>query len=214
MISGNMKLNDRCLLFFVKYPEKGKVKSRLAAVIGDDSAVRLYKNLVTQMLSTLRKGTFPFYICFFPKNTKKAIQDWLGCKYRYIPQNGRDLGERMKNSFVEVFKMGSKRVVLVGSDIPDLPLEFMEEAFSSLKKKDAVIGPAYDGGYYLLGFKDKTFSPRVFEGMPWGTETVFDKTVQALKRLGQKVHTLPYQRDIDTAEDLKRLKGKTSSNYP
>jgi hypothetical protein len=110
--------------------------------------------------------------------------------------------------------MGSKRAVLVGSDIPDLPLEFMEEAFSSLKKKDAVIGPAYDGGYYLLGFKDKTFSPRVFEGMPWGTETVFDKTVQALKRLGQKVHTLPYQRDIDTAEDLKRLKGKTSSNYP
>jgi rSAM/selenodomain-associated transferase 1 len=166
------------------------------------------------MLSTLRKGTFPFYICFFPKNTKKAIQDWLGCEYRYIPQNGRDLGERMKNSFVEAFKMGSKRAVLVGSDIPDLPLEFMEEAFSSLKKKDAVIGPAYDGGYYLLGFKDKTFSPRVFEGMPWGTETVFDKTVQALKGLGQKVHTLPYQRDIDTAEDLKRLKGKTSSNYP
>jgi glycosyltransferase A (GT-A) superfamily protein (DUF2064 family) len=77
-----------------------------------------------------------------------------------------------------------------------------------------VIGPAYDGGYYLIGFKDKTFSPRVFEGMPWGTETVFDKTVQALKRLGQKIHTLPYQRDIDTAEDLKRLKGKTSSNYP
>jgi rSAM/selenodomain-associated transferase 1 len=198
----------------VKSPQKGKVKSRLAAVIGDDSAVRLYKNLVTKMLSTIKKGTFPFAICFYPKKAEKTIKDWLGCEYRYIPQNGRDLGERMKNSFVEAFKMGSKRVVLIGSDIPDLPLEFMEEAFSSLKKKDAVIGPAYDGGYYLLGFKDKTFSPRVFEGMPWGTETVFDKTVQALKRLGQKVHTLPYQRDIDTAEDLKRLKGKTSSNHP
>ena len=183
-------------------------------MIGDDSAVNLYKNLATKMLSTIKKGTFPFAICFYPKKAEKTIKDWLGSDYRYIPQKGADLGERMKNSFVEAFKMGSKRVVLVGSDIPDLPLEFMEEAFSSLKKKDAVIGPAYDGGYYLLGFKDKTFSPRVFEGMPWGTETVFDKTVQALKRLGQKIHTLPYQRDIDTAEDLKRLKGKTSSNYP
>jgi rSAM/selenodomain-associated transferase 1 len=198
-------LDDRCLLFFVKYPEKGKVKSRLAAVIGDDSAVRLYKNLVTQMLSTLRKGTFPFYICFFPKNTKKAIQDWLGCEYRYIPQNGRNLGERMKNSFVEAFKMGSKRAVLVGSDIPDLPLEFMEEAFISLKEEDAAIGPAYDGGYYLIGFKEKTFSPQVFERMAWGTERVFEDTMKVLKNLNQRVHTLPYLRDIDTVDDLKNI---------
>jgi glycosyltransferase A (GT-A) superfamily protein (DUF2064 family) len=187
-----MKLDDRCLLFFVKYPEKGKVKSRLAAVIGDDSAVSLYKNLVAQMLSTLKEGTFPLYICFFPKNAQKPIKNWLGREYRYIPQNGKDLG----------------------SDIPDLPMKYIEEAFKSLKEMDAVIGPAFDGGYYLIGFNLNTFSPQVFEGIVWGTENVFEETMRKLKRFRRVVYTLPYQRDIDTAEDLKRLKGRLSSNHP
>jgi rSAM/selenodomain-associated transferase 1 len=200
-----MKLDDRCLLFFVKYPEKGKVKSRLAAVIGDDSAVSLYKNLVAQMLSTLKEGTFPLYICFFPKNAQKPIKNWLGREYRYIPQNGKDLGERMRNGFIDGFAMGYKRVVLIGSDIPDLPMKYIEEAFKSLKEMDAVIGPAYDGGYYLIGFKDKTFSPQVFEGRAWGTKNVFDETMKKLKKFRRVVYTLPYQRDIDTVEDLRNL---------
>jgi rSAM/selenodomain-associated transferase 1 len=207
MIRRSIRVNDRCLLFFVKNPEKGKVKSRLAAVIGDDSALSLYKNLVAQMLSILKGGTFPLYICFFPKNAQKPIKNWLGREYRYIPQNGKDLGERMRNSFVDGFAMGHKRVVLIGSDIPDLPMKYIEEAFQSLKGMDAVIGPAYDGGYYLIGFKDKTFSPQVFEGIAWGTKSVFNETMKKLKRSRRAVHTLPYQRDIDTAEDLKRLKG-------
>jgi hypothetical protein len=209
-----MKLDDRCLLFFVKYPEKGKVKSRLAAVIGDDSAVSLYKNLVAQMLSTLKEGTFPLYICFFPKNAQKPIKNWLGREYRYIPQNGKDLGERMRNGFIGGFAMGYKRVVLIGSDIPDLPMKYIEEAFKSLKEMDAVIGPAFDGGYYLIGFNLNTFSPQVFEGIVWGTENVFEETMRKLKRFRRVVYTLPYQRDIDTAEDLKRLKGRLSSNHP
>ena len=207
-------MDDRCLLFFIKNPEKGKVKSRLAAVIGDDSAVNLYKNLATKMLSTIKKGTFPFAVCFYPKKADKAIKDWLGSDYRYIPQRGADLGERMKNSFVEAFKMGSERVVLVGSDIPDLSLEVIEEAFFSLKVEDAVIGPAYDGGYYLIGFKKKTFSPQVFERMAWGTERVFEDTMKVLKNLNQRVHTLPFRRDIDTIEDLKHLGTGTSLNLP
>jgi rSAM/selenodomain-associated transferase 1 len=190
----------------VKNPERGKVKLRLAAVIGDDSAVSVYKNIVVQMLSTLKKGTFPLYICFFPKNAQKPIRNWLGREYRYMPQNGKDLGERMRNGFIDGFAMGYKRVVLIGSDIPDLPLGFIEEALISLRKKDAVIGPAFDGGYYLIGFRDKTFSPQVFEGIAWGTKNVFDETMKKLKRFGRGVHTLPYQRDIDTVEDLKRLK--------
>ena len=206
MIRRSMKLDDRCLLFFVKYPEKGKVKSRLAAVIGDDSAVSLYKNLVAQMLSTLKEGTFPLYICFFPKNAQKPIKNWLGREYRYIPQNGKDLGERMRNGFIGGFAMGYKRVVLIGSDIPDLPMKYIEEAFKSLKEMDAVIGPAFDGGYYLIGFNLNTFSPQVFEGIVWGTENVFEETMRKLKRFRRVVYTLPYQRDIDTAEDLKRLK--------
>jgi len=206
MIRRSMKLNDRCLLFFVKYPEKGKVKSRLADSIGDDLAVSVYKNIVDQMLSTLKERTFPLYICFFPKNAQKPIRNWLGREYRYMPQHGKDLGERMRNGFFDGFSMGHKRVVLIGSDIPDLSINYIEEAFKSLKEVDAVIGPAFDGGYYLIGFNQSTFSPQVFEGIAWGTETVFDETVKKLKRFRRTVHTLPYQRDIDTAEDLKRLK--------
>jgi rSAM/selenodomain-associated transferase 1 len=189
----------------MKNPERGKVKSRLAAAIGDDLAICVYKNLVKGMLSTLKAGTFPLYVCFYPKNAQKPLRNWLGARYRYIPQKGEDLGERMKNGFMKAFSMGHKRVVLIGSDIPDLPLEFIEEAFTSLKKKDAVIGPALDGGYYLIGFKEEAFSPQVFDGMAWGTDRVFDETMQALKKLRRTVHTLPYQRDIDTMEDLRNL---------
>jgi rSAM/selenodomain-associated transferase 1 len=203
--SGGLNLEDRCLLFFVKYPEKGRVKSRLSAVIGNDAAVNLYKQLATQMFSNIKRGTFPFYISFYPENAEKAMKEWFGSEFLYLPQNGKDLGERMKNGFIEAFEMGFQRVVLIGSDILDLPLEFIEEAFKSLEKKDVVIGPAYDGGYYLVGFKKKTFSPRVFEEMTWGTETVFDKTMKVLKQLKKRVHTLPYRRDIDTLEDLKNL---------
>ena len=201
----SIKLDDRCLLFFVKNPERGKVKSRLAAAIGVDPAVCLYKNMVAQMLSTLKEGTFPLYICFFPKNVQKPIKNWLGEEYRYIPQNGKDLGERMRNGFIDGFSMGHKRVVLIGSDIPGLKIKYVNEAFTSLKKMDAVIGPAYDGGYYLIGFKNKTFFAQVFEGMTWGTKNVFDETMKRLKRFRRAVHTLPYQRDIDTAEDLRNL---------
>jgi len=200
-----MKLNDRCLLFFIKSPEEGKVKSRLASVIGDERAANLYRDFITQMLSTLRRGDFPFHICFYPHNALKGVKEWLGDQHHYIPQKGKDLGERMSNAFRKAFDTGFKRVVLVGSDIPDLPLEVIEEAFISLKEEDAAIGPAYDGGYYLIGFKEKTFSPQVFERMAWGTERVFEDTMKVLKNLNQRVHTLPYLRDIDTVDDLKNI---------
>jgi len=109
--------------------------------------------------------------------------------------------------------MGFDRVALIGSDIPDLTLGVVEEAFLSLKEKDAVIGPAYDGGYYLIGFKEKTFSPQVFQGIAWGTKSVFGETVKKLKRFRRTVHTLPYQRDIDTVEDLKCLKNGLSPHH-
>ncbi len=99
--------------------------------------------------------------------------------------------------------MNFKRVVLIGSDIPDLSLEFIEEAFTSLQEKDAVIGPSLDGGYYLIGFKKETFSPRVFEGIRWSTESVFEKTLEVLEREGLTVHTLQPLRDIDTVGDLR-----------
>ncbi len=157
------------------------------------------------MLFTLNQGTFLFYLCFYPENSLSDLKGWLGDDYLYMPQKGEDLGERMKNGFIEAFAMNFKRVVLIGSDIPDLPLEFIEEAFTSLQEKDVVIGPSFDGGYYLIGFKDKVFSLKVFEGIPWSTEKVFEKIMKVLKQEGLTVHTLQLLRDIDTIDDLRNL---------
>ena len=195
-------MDDRCLLFFIKNPEKGNVKTRLASAMGDEKAVKLYKRFLFEMLSTLNRGTFLFYLCFYPEHSLKDLKRWLGDHYLYTPQYGENLGKKMKNGFVEAFAMSFKRVVLIGSDIPDLPLEFIEEAFTSLNEKDAVIGPSIDGGYYLIGFSDKSFFPKVFEGIPWGQETVFEKTMKLLEREGKTVHTLQPLRDIDTIKDL------------
>jgi len=196
-------LDDRCLLFFIKNPEKGRVKTRLASAIGDEMAVRLYKRFLLEMLSTLNKGTFLFYLCVYPVDALEGLKTWLGQEYLYMPQQGEDLGERMKNAFMEALAMNFKRVVLIGSDVPSLPLKFVEEAFISLEKKDVVIGPSVDGGYYLIGFRDKKFSPRVFKGIPWSTERVFGETMKVLEHEGLTVHTLKTLRDIDTIQDLK-----------
>ena len=196
-------MDDRCLLFFIKNPEKGKVKTRLASAIGDKKAVKLYKRFLLEMLFTLNRGTFLFYLCYSPESPLSDLRDWLGDQYLYMPQSGENLGERMKNGFAEAISMNFRRVVLIGSDIPDLPLAFIEEAFTSLREKDVVIGPSFDGGYYLIGFKNKTFSARVFEGIHWSTESVFEKTLKVLKQEGLTVHTLQPLRDIDTVEDLR-----------
>ncbi len=196
-------MDDRCLLFFIKNPEKGKVKTRLASAIGDKMAAKLYKRFLLEMLFTLNGGTFVSYLCYSPESPLSDLKEWLGDHYLYMPQTGENLGERMKNGFVEAISMSFKRVVLIGSDIPDLPLEFIEEAFTSLREKDAVIGPALDGGYYLIGFKKETFSPRVFERIHWSTASVFEKTLKILEQEGLTVHTLQPLRDIDTVEDLR-----------
>ena len=208
----SIPLDDRCLLFFIKNPEKGKVKTRLASAIGNKMAVKLYKRFLLEMLFTLNRGTFLFYLCYSPESPLSDLKNWLGDHYLYMPQSGENLGERMKNGFAEAISMNFKRVVLIGSDIPDLPLQFIEEAFSSLLGKDAVIGPSVDGGYYLIGFRNETFSPRVFEGIQWSTESVFEKTSKVLKQEGRTVHILQRLRDIDTVEDLRirdlRKKGR------
>jgi hypothetical protein len=200
------------LLFFIKNPEKGKVKTRLASAIGEKMAANLYKRFLLEMLFTLNNGTFIFYLCYSPESPVSSFKNWLGDQYLYMAQAGEDLGERMKNGFLEAISMNFKRVVLIGSDIPDLSLELIEEAFTSLQEKDAVIGPSLDGGYYLIGFKKESFSPRVFEGIYWSTASVFEKTLSVLQQEGLTVHTLQPLRDIDTVEDLRirdlRKKGK------
>jgi glycosyltransferase A (GT-A) superfamily protein (DUF2064 family) len=139
-------VDDRCLLFFVRNPAPGTVKFRLTKVLGEEVAADLYKNFILDMLSALEKKDFPLSICFYPADALADITKVLGDHYRYQPQHGVDLGERMEHCFSGVFSTGIGRVVLIGSDLPDLPLDIIDEAFASLRKAGAVIGPALDGG--------------------------------------------------------------------
>lgn len=194
--------NSGCVIIFVKAPEKGAVKTRLAASLGDTTVLALYKAFVSDLMEMLKKGKYPLQIFFYPPDAEAKIDEWLGSSYHYAPQRGDDLGERMANAFHETFQQGFQSAVLIGSDTPDLPGSFIDEAFLSLKEHDAVIGPSIDGGYYLIGFRAGTFLPTAFEGIPWSTTEVFRKTTEILSDKEYQIHLLPKLRDIDTIHDL------------
>jgi len=197
---------DRCLILFVKYPERGKVKSRLAHHWTDDLAAGLYKNFIFDIIAILEKGQFSFRIYFDPPEKEKEIKALLGEKYKYALQSGTDLGERMKNAFLQEFATGFKMVVLIGSDFPDLPLDIIEESFNVLENKSStVIGPSADGGYYLIAFRQDAFCPDIFAGPRWGTALAFEKTMSILRSREHPPTVLPKWRDIDTREDLDDL---------
>ena len=191
------------ILLFIKTPLKGQAKSRLAAAIGNDAALELYQRFVLDTIDTVRSSAIPLRICFHPPDAMPAIRAWLGEEQMYMPQQGSDLGERMERAFEQAFQEGHDRAVLVGSDIPMLTSPIINEAFMSLGGHDAVLGPAVDGGYYLIGFTAKTFLPSVFRHITWSTSTVCTETLDAFKRAGQRVRLLPTLHDVDTGDDLR-----------
>ena len=193
---------QECIVIFVRSPEKGTVKTRLTAVLDEDMVLDLYRCFVLDLLRTLSHTTLGLRVCFYPAEAKKKVADWLGEDYVYMAQQGRGLGERLENAFIAAFADGFSKVVIIGSDSPDLPCGILEEAISCLASNDAVIGPAVDGGYYLIGFNSQRFLTEVFRGVEWGTSTVFERTMDILNRHGCQVQVLPPWPDIDTYEDL------------
>ena len=198
-----MSVDQNCILFFVKSPKQGQVKRRLATSLGETVATALYTTFVCDALATLDTCGARVVVCFSPPEAKKSLVAWLGQHYAYLPQRGGDLGQRMNNGFIDTFGRGFQQVIIVGSDIPDLPRDVIEDAFASLETRDAVLGPSFDGGYYLIGFKRDTFQPLVFEGIRWGTETVFQETINRFRAKGLSLDILPTWNDIDTLIDLK-----------
>lgn len=201
----------RCVLLFVRAPEKGKVKTRLAGVLGDEAALNHYRGFVEKELYTLSRGDFDTIVCYCPPEGKTAVEKWLGRDLETVPQSGRDLGERMANAFVEAFRRLYNKALLIGSDLPDLPLAVVYEAFEELDRADAVVGPAMDGGYYLIGFRDDSFSKHVFRDIPWGEGRVFESTLSRFGKEAIRYHVLPAWRDIDDYSDLVSYLEKTKA---
>lgn len=196
-------MNDTaCLVMMMKNPLSGYAKTRLAATIGDDHAARLYRCFVDDLTDAFRGQVFHFAVFVSSPRPLSPV----GPATEGIPcflQQGNDLGERLVHAFQETFARGFAKVVVIGSDTPDLTAHDVQDAFSLLDGNDSVIGPTCDGGYYLIGFRNDSFLTDAFEAIPWSTDTVYRETAERISGAGLRFAKLAVKRDIDTIDDAK-----------
>jgi rSAM/selenodomain-associated transferase 1 len=194
---------ERTLLVFAKEPRAGRVKTRLAAEIGAGEAARIYREMGRRIVDQLRDGPYRTIVFFDPPGAGPEVMEWLGPEgLEFLPQAPGDLGSRLEAAFREGFRRG-KLVAVVGTDAPDVDSEVVKNAFRKLSETDLVLGPATDGGYYLLGLKSE--AGELFQDIPWSTPAVLTTTVERAEAMGLSIATLPALSDVDTAEDLKAL---------
>lgn len=203
-----MPSSQDLVILFTRYPHPGKCKTRLIPQLGPEGAVRIHQQLVTHTLKTLTdfftwKNNTEFII-YHDSGSRQKMEKWLGSNYRYREQQGEDLGQRMAAALLYGLN-NAQNCILLGSDCPDITKSILDEALQALRQQDMVLGPAHDGGYYLIGVTN-TVEPesccRLFEEIPWGAETVFAKTLERATRLGLAPHILKRLHDIDDASDL------------
>ncbi len=191
------------LIIFTRYPEPGRTKTRLIAAIGAEGAADLHRHMAEHALS-LAKGSAAYQDVeikvYYDGGDQRLFESWLGHDLTYVAQQGDDLGKRMAEAFVETFHESEEPVIIIGTDCPDLTTGVMDEAFRLLSCSDLVLGPAADGGYYLIGLNHPI--PELFEGVHWGTNEVLSKTQAIAHSLGLKVSMLETLNDIDRPEDL------------
>lgn len=188
-------MTKNLILVFVRNPELGKVKTRLAKTLGANAALKAYIILLEHTESVLQTIPCDKVVYYSEEIQQKDL--WSEAFYQKKLQKGSDLGTRMKHAFEMAFKDSYEKVVIVGSDLYDLNSTHIENAFKALEQHELVIGPSLDGGYYLLGMKK--LHPSVFEHKSWGTDTVLEATLTDLKQ--QNVKLLETLNDIDTFED-------------
>ena len=192
-------MTQQALLTFIKNPEKGKVKTRLAKTVGDDKALAIYKALLEhtrKIALAIKADRFLFY-----SQRINPTDNWSEKNFLKLVQVDGDLGFKMQEAFRHAFQTHQK-VVIIGSDCASLTPSIVEEAFKQFDQHDFVIGPALDGGYYLLGMN--SFYPAVFDGITWSTSTVLEETQQRIRSLQKTSYLLPALSDIDYEEDWEK----------
>ncbi|MGH7889035.1 MAG: TIGR04282 family arsenosugar biosynthesis glycosyltransferase [Thermodesulfobacteriota bacterium] len=192
---------DCILLIFVKYPEPGKVKTRLAEDIGKEKAAEIYSWMAETVIRNASKSKdYKTTIFFDPPEREIDVENWLNGSVRLLPQEGKSLGERMSNAFREVFSHGAGKTIIIGTDCVEISDEIISQAFDVLDLVDVVLGPAEDGGYYLLGLKKP--APKIFDDIDWSTELVLNQTLRKIEEQGLRFVLLKKLRDIDTVNEL------------
>ena len=195
-------MNNKALIIFVRKPELGKVKTRLAATLGNEKALAVYVELIQHTRAIAVPANADKFIFYADSIEENDIWDEPGFTKKL--QANDDLGGKMKDAFALLFKQGYEHVVIIGSDCFELSTVIIDEAFNMLKQKEVVIGPADDGGYYLLGMK--TLLPFIFENKHWSTEHVFQQTISDLQKENTSFAELITLTDVDTEEDWMKTK--------
>jgi rSAM/selenodomain-associated transferase 1 len=206
----SMHLIDQ-LTIFTRYPEPGQAKTRLIDALGEDGAAALQKKLTeetVQKIDQLLKTSTIEPVIYFEGGDLVSMQKWLGPDRRYKQQTDGDLGEKLTEAFDDAFAAGAQRVVTIGCDCPGLSKDHIYRAFDALYLKDLVLGPATDGGYYLIGLKRPL--DELFKNIPWGTDKVLETTVSLAQQLCVTFEILEELYDVDRPEDLKHIDNYTS----
>lgn len=191
------------LIIFTRYPQPGTTKTRLIPALGVEGAATLQRQMTEHTLiqaQRLQQLDAVSVKIVFAGGNQALMEGWLGKDYSYQPQTTGDLGNRLVSAFAEAFKAGSERVIIIGIDCPDITPALLQTGFKALATQNLVLGPANDGGYYLIGL-NRLF-PELFQGIRWGTSTVFSQTLSIAQHLSLSTHLLPTLSDVDRPEDL------------
>jgi rSAM/selenodomain-associated transferase 1 len=194
----------------LKAPRPGEVKTRLGREIGQEESCRAYRQLAEHQLDQIAPG-WPIEIHYAPAEALVEMQSWLGLGYTYIAQCEGDLGDRLRAAMLGAFDRGAAGVLIIGGDCPYITGKILEETTRHLLSHDVVIGPAEDGGYYLLA--TQSAQPRLFEKIDWSTERVFGQTMNWLRRLNLSSAILPTLSDVDDLACWKKAQAVVKSPH-
>lgn len=195
-------MSDCCLLFFIRYPQPGRTKTRLISALGAEGAAQLQQEMAEYLLGKLRHSGWHIRV-YFTGALSTQMQDWLGQDFVYCAQAEGDLGMRLGRAFEQEFAAGTQRIVAVGADCPGLNAQHVCHAFHQLASKDVVLGPARDGGYYLIGLRQgNCFHQGLFQGIDWSTSRVFQQTQIKAQQLNLSLAELETLSDVDRPQDL------------
>lgn len=201
-----LSIGSCALVVFARAPQHGRVKTRLAATLGDDAALAIYRDLGARVMHAVTPlaAQCTLMVAGTPDDAEHALRRWLADDLRFDPQGEGDLGARMASAIHRRLASGAARVVVIGTDCPDISAAVVHDAFERLLRHDAVLGPASDGGYYLVGVRRENAVATLhalFTDIPWSSPRTLAVTLERAAEQGVSVARLRELRDIDTAED-------------